>query len=174
MKKDVSAILALSQNQVYGQDGEMLWYIPEDFVHFKRLTLGATVIMGRQTWNSLPHRNRPLPERENIVLSRNSELLVEGAIVASSFEEAIAIASYPKIFGIGGLDIWSRTMDVAKEAWITVVKKHYPVIQGVTRVAPQFLHVEERWPEFQLHENSIYKSSGSGGLEFEIQHWVRS
>lgn len=173
MKKNISAILALSLNEVYGQDGSMLWRIPEDFAHFKKLTLGTTVIMGRLTWESLPTKNRPLPGRENIVVSRNREFLAEGAIVVSSFEQAVAMALYPKIFAIGGHAIWSQAMEVAQEVWITVIKKRYSIIPGATLVAENFLRVQEQWPEFQLHENPSYKSLGPEALEFEIQQWVR-
>lgn len=173
MKKTVSAILLLSKNQVYGQRGSLLWSVPEHVTHFHKLTLGSSVIMGHLTWLTLPIEDRPLPRRENIVLSRNQELVLEDAKVAHSFDEAIAMASCSRIFGIGGLAVWRKTMDIAHEIWITVVKKEYPIIKEVTLTAPDFLHLTDRWPDFQLIENQKYRSLGSEGLEFEVQQWIK-
>ncbi|WP_425280681.1 dihydrofolate reductase [Leucobacter insecticola] len=77
-------IWAQSRNGAIGRDGDMSWHLPEDLAHFKRVTLGAPVIMGRRTWESLPERFRPLPGRANIVVSRDPAYRADGATVVSS------------------------------------------------------------------------------------------
>ena len=77
----VGLIWAQSTSGVIGRDGTIPWSLPEDMAHFKRLTMGHTVVMGRRTWESLPVRFRPLPGRRNVVVSRNPDYLAEGAEV---------------------------------------------------------------------------------------------
>ncbi|UOQ58851.1 dihydrofolate reductase [Leucobacter allii] len=76
-----------------GRGGTMPWRLPEDLAHFKRVTLGAPVIMGRRTWESLPERFRPLPGRTNLVVTRAAELDAPGAVVVRSLEDAVARAA---------------------------------------------------------------------------------
>src|SRR5690606_38361159 len=73
-----------------GRGGTMPWRLPEDLAHFRAETSGAPVIMGRRTWESLPERFRPLPRRENIVVTRNADYLAAGATVVGSLDEAVA------------------------------------------------------------------------------------
>ena len=77
----VGLIWAQSTSGVIGRDGTIPWSLPEDMAHFKRLTMGHTVVMGRRTWESLPVRFRPLPGRRNVVVSRNPDYRAEGAEV---------------------------------------------------------------------------------------------
>ncbi|RYY68376.1 MAG: dihydrofolate reductase, partial [Comamonadaceae bacterium] len=83
-------VYARARNGVIGKDGVMPWHLPEDLAHFKRLTLGCPVIMGRKTWESLPPKFRPLPGRRNIVVTRNRDWSAAGAETADSLEQAIA------------------------------------------------------------------------------------
>lgn len=78
-----------------GRDGDMPWHLPEDLAHFKQVTLGAPVIMGRRTWESLPEKFRPLPGRENIVVSRDASYEAAGATVVTSLEAAKDLAVRP-------------------------------------------------------------------------------
>ena len=80
----IGLIWAQSTSGVIGRDGSIPWALPEDLAHFKRLTMGHTVVMGRRTWESLPVRFRPLPGRRNIVVSRNPDYRAEGAAVVDS------------------------------------------------------------------------------------------
>ena len=95
-------IFARARNGVIGRDNQMPWHLPEDLAHFKATTLGQPVIMGRKTWDSLPPRFRPLPGRLNVVITRQPHWVAEGAQVAHSLPEALALcpsASQPWVMG---------------------------------------------------------------------------
>lgn len=85
-------IWAQARGGVIGEAGDMPWHLPEDLAHFKRVTLGHPVVMGRRTWESFPERFRPLPGRDNIVISSNPEYEAPGARVVGSLDEALATA----------------------------------------------------------------------------------
>ena len=115
-------IYARSRNGVIGRDGQMPWHLPEDFAHFRRKTMGAPVIMGRRTWDSLPPRFRPLPGRRNIVITRNDAWSAEGAEVASSVEAAIALcASEPLAWVLGGTQVFNQSSQFAHFAEVTEI-----------------------------------------------------
>src|SRR3954468_16198856 len=96
-------IYARSRNGVIGKDGVMPWHLPEDLAHFKRTTLGAPVIMGRKTWDSVPARFRPLPGRRNVVVTRDPQWRADGAEHATSLEQAIALCGdVPMVWVTGG------------------------------------------------------------------------
>lgn len=119
---EIVIIAAVAKNRVIGKDNNLLWNIPEDMAHFKALTSGHTVIMGRKTWESLPPRFRPLPGRRNIVISRQKDYAAPGAEVADSLENALKLASTATtIFIIGGEQIYTQAMAVADRLEITDV-----------------------------------------------------
>lgn len=98
----IGLVWAEAHGGVIGAGGGMPWHVPEDLAHFKAVTLGAPVIMGRKTWDSLPERFRPLPGRENLVVTRQPDWAADGARRAGSLDDALALAS-----GAGGTDrIW--------------------------------------------------------------------
>ena len=113
----IELIAAASRNGVIGADNRLLWRIPEDFAHFKRTTMGAPVVMGRRTWESI---GRALPGRLNIVISRRAPVLPEGVLAARSLEEALALAAgSPRIFVLGGGEIYRQAMPFADRIWLT-------------------------------------------------------
>lgn len=115
-------IAAVARNGVIGKDNTLIWNIPEDMAHFKALTSGQTVVMGRKTWESLPPRFRPLPGRNNIVISRQANYAAPGADVATSLPAAIQLAEQAdKVFIIGGEQIYRQAIDVADRLEITEV-----------------------------------------------------
>jgi len=128
---EIVIIAAVARNRVIGKDNKLLWNIPEDMAHFKALTSGHTVIMGRKTWESLPPRFRPLPGRRNIVISRQVGYAAPGAEVADSLENALKLASTlglaadsmvaATVFIIGGEQIYRQAMAVADRLEITEV-----------------------------------------------------
>lgn len=128
---EIILIAAVAKNGVIGKDNQLLWNIPQDMAHFKALTAGQTVLMGRKTWESLPPRFRPLPGRRNIVISRQADYLAPGAEVAVSLENALALASTatnsreaentPGLFVIGGAEIYAQAMPLADRLEITEV-----------------------------------------------------
>jgi dihydrofolate reductase len=119
---EIVIIAAVARNRVIGKDNQLLWNLPEDMAHFKALTAGHTVIMGRKTWESLPPRFRPLPGRHNIVISRQADYAAPGAEVADSLENGLKLASTATVaFVIGGEQIYTQTMAIADRLEITEV-----------------------------------------------------
>lgn len=114
-----------TKNRAIGKDNRLLWHIPDDLKRFKELTLGHPVIMGRKTWESLPQRARPLPDRTNIVITRQSDFKARGAIVANSFEEARASAARAEgssqVFVIGGGELYREALPFADCLYLTLV-----------------------------------------------------
>jgi dihydrofolate reductase len=119
---EIVIIAAVARNRAIGKDNQLLWNIPEDMAHFKALTAGHTVVMGRKTWESLPPRFRPLPGRRNIVISRQADYAAPGAELADSLENALKLASTAAVvFIIGGEQIYRQAMAVADRLEITEV-----------------------------------------------------
>ena len=119
-------IYARSRNGVIGKDNVMPWHLPEDLAHFKRTTLGAPVIMGRKTWDSLPPRFRPLPGRRNIVITRDPQWQAQGAERASSLDEALArVADAPQAWVTGGAEIYRLALPRAHVAVVTEIDANY-------------------------------------------------
>lgn len=114
----VALIWAQSTSGVIGRDGAIPWQVPEDMAHFKGLTMGHTVLMGRRTWESLPVRFRPLPGRRNVVLSRNPDYRAEGAQVVASIEAGLGEGQN---WVIGGAEIYHLAMPLATRCEITEV-----------------------------------------------------
>ena len=120
----VNLIFARSRNGVIGRYGTMPWHLPEDLAHFKRVTAGSPVIMGRKTWDSLPPRFRPLPGRSNIVVTRQTDWHADGAHPAHSLDDALRMArqQHPQpaeVWVIGGAELYRLAEPVATRAVIT-------------------------------------------------------
>jgi dihydrofolate reductase len=114
-------IWAQASNGVIGADGTMPWHVPEDMAHFKELTMGSTVIMGRRTWDSFPERFRPLPGRRNIVLTRDPSWAADGAEVVHSVDEALALDPDPDPWIIGGGQLFAATIALADRLEVTEI-----------------------------------------------------
>lgn len=115
-------IYARARNGTIGKDNQMPWHLPEDLAHFKRVTLGQPVIMGRKTWDSLPERFRPLPGRLNIVVTRQSDWCSEGALRAASIEEAMRLCGeVPDAWIMGGAEIYRQAEPLASTAVVTEI-----------------------------------------------------
>ena len=123
---ELGLIYARAANGVIGKAGTLPWYLPEDLAHFKRVTLGAPVIMGRKTWDSLPPKFRPLPGRRNIVVTRQPDLQAAGAEKALSFEQAVAsCAEQPKVWVIGGAQLYRLAEPMAHRAVVTEIEQDF-------------------------------------------------
>ena len=115
-------IYARARNGVIGKDKQMPWHLPEDLAHFKRVTLGQPVIMGRKTWDSLPPRFRPLPGRLNIVITRQNGWQAEGAVRAGSIDEALGLCGDASdAWIIGGAEIYRQAEPMASTAVVTEI-----------------------------------------------------
>ena len=115
-------IYARARNGVIGKDNQMPWHLPEDLAHFKRVTLGQPVIMGRKTWDSLPARFRPLPGRLNIVVTRQTDWRSDGALRAASIEDAMRLCGdVPDAWIMGGAEIYRQAEPLASTAVVTEI-----------------------------------------------------
>ncbi|MEY4749251.1 MAG: hypothetical protein RIQ60_1465 [Pseudomonadota bacterium] len=121
-------IAAMARGRVIGLDNRLPWHLPADLQHFRRVTMGAPVLMGRKTWESLPARFRPLPGRTNVVLTRQSGwsagAAAPGVLVARSVEAALGavaeLAPLPeRVFVIGGAELYAQALALADELVIT-------------------------------------------------------
>ena len=119
-------IYARAANGVIGKGGVMPWHLPEDMAHFRQVTLGAPVIMGRKTWDSLPPRFRPLPGRRNIVVTRQAAWSAAGAERAPSLAEALALcADDPQVWVIGGGEIYTQALPLAEVVEVTEIERDF-------------------------------------------------
>ncbi|MHC6177343.1 dihydrofolate reductase [Glutamicibacter sp. X7] len=169
----IGAIWAQGINQVIGQDGAMPWSVPEDLKHFKAVTAGHPVVMGRRTWESFPAKFRPLPGRSNIVLTRDRKahdaLRQDGALPVATFEEALELASVcdgaEQIWIIGGGQVYAQAMDVLDLAVITRLRIEP---DGDTR-APQLTE--------DFNCNTLDPAEGwhhsAGGVDYRFETWTR-
>lgn len=118
-------IAAMAENRVIGKDGEIPWHYPEDLKHFKEKTTDNSVLMGRKTYESLPEDFRPLPDRENIVLTRSDPDLSESVKIANSLEEAYDTAENEKLFIAGGASVYKQALDDADKMVLTRIPKEH-------------------------------------------------
>ncbi len=118
----LSIIAAMSANRVIGINNSMPWKLPEDLKYFKNLTLGKSIIMGRKTFESI---GRPLPSRENIVVTRRENYQAQSVKVAHSLKEAIELAENPEIFIIGGAEIYKQSLPLVETVYLTLIEKNF-------------------------------------------------
>lgn len=117
-------IAAMSRNRVIGKDNDIPWHLPDDFKFFKDTTKRHHVIMGRKNYESLPHKFRPLPDRPNVIITRQDSYPVEGAQVVASLEAAIEIArntEEKEAFIIGGGEIYRLGLEIAETIYLTEI-----------------------------------------------------
>ncbi len=113
------SIVATGLNNEIGKDNKLLWHLPADLKFFKATTMGSPIIMGRKTYESI---GRLLPGRKNIIISRNTNLKIEGAEIYTSFEDMIKNCKVDKAFIIGGAEIYKLSMPYVDEIYRTLVK----------------------------------------------------
>ncbi|SMC58892.1 dihydrofolate reductase [Pedobacter nyackensis] len=119
----VSAVVAIAENNAIGKDNQLLWHLPADLKHFKQITSGHTIIMGRKTYDSI---GKPLPNRRNIVITRTAGLLIPGVEVTGNIEDALALcANEDEVFIIGGAEIYKTTLAVTDRIYLTRVHENY-------------------------------------------------
>lgn len=153
----VNIIAAVAFNNVIGKNNDIPWYISEDLKHFKKLTLGHVVVMGRKTFDSIMARlGKPLPGRTNIVITRQEGLMVPpGVEVFHDIDAALLSHSDETVFVIGGSELYRQTMDRCEYLYITRIKKNvegdafFPEIKSVKW---KCLEVEDHGDfEFQVY-----------------------
>ena len=115
----ISLIAAMAENRVIGQGNRLPWHLPADLRHFKALTVGKPIIMGRKTWESLPGL---LPDRPHIVITRDREYVAEGCTLAHSIDEALAAAGdVPEVMIVGGAAFYTEMVPHANRIYLTLV-----------------------------------------------------
>jgi len=131
-KQSISLIVAMAQNRTIGVNNTLPWRCPEDLKHFKALTMGHHMIMGRKTFDSI---GKPLPGRTTVIVTRNAALKVEGCLVAHSLQEAItASKDDEEIFIVGGAEIYAQALPLADTLYITEIQQdvdgdaHFPAV----------------------------------------------
>ena len=123
----LSIIVAMAANGVIGRDNQLPWHLPADLKHFRKLTTGKPILMGRKTWESI---GRPLPERTSIVITRNRDYTAEGAVVVNSIEAALkAAAPNDEIMIIGGSELFRQVLPEVSTIYLTRV---HADIEGTT------------------------------------------
>jgi dihydrofolate reductase len=137
-RPDMGLIWAQSTSGVIGRGGGIPWQLPEDLAHFKELTMGHTVVMGRRTWESLPAKVRPLPGRRNVVLTRQADFTVDGATVVQRFDDAL---TEPDTWVVGGEQIYTLALSQAGRCEVTEIDIDLPPDDG-DAVAPV---LDELW-----------------------------
>jgi dihydrofolate reductase len=130
MQARISIIVAMAQNRTIGVNNTLPWRCPEDLKHFKSLTMGHHMIMGRKTFDSI---GKPLPGRTTVVVTRNRELKIEGCIVTHTLDEAIAAcAGDGEIFIVGGAELYTLALPLADTIYLTEIQQdvigdaHFP------------------------------------------------
>lgn len=129
----IAVVVAHSRNRVIGRDGDLPWHLPTDLARFKELTAGGTVVMGRKTWDSLPERFRPLPNRRNVVVSR------EGL----GLEEALGDAP---CFVIGGGEIYAQALPHADRVYATEIDTEVEGDVTFPELGPEWRETERSEP----------------------------
>jgi dihydrofolate reductase len=118
----ISIVVAISENNAIGKNNQLLWYLPADLKHFKNITTGHTVIMGRKTYESL---GKPLPNRRNIIITRQ-DITIEGCEVAKSIADALALGAGEKeIFILGGAEIYQQSIHLTDRIYLTIVHQKF-------------------------------------------------
>ena len=117
--KSIHAIVAVASDWAIGRQGELLCHLPADMKHFKEVTMGHSIVMGRKTFESFPRR--PLPGRQNIVITRNAGWQYDGVTVVHSLEEAIAAAETDTVFIIGGAQVYEQSLPLVDVLHLTLI-----------------------------------------------------
>ncbi|MDR3169085.1 MAG: dihydrofolate reductase [Candidatus Peribacteria bacterium] len=149
MERKICIIVAIDEEYGIGKNGGLLCHLPNELRRFKGITTGHTVIMGRKTWDSLPPKVRPLPNRRNIVISRNKDLKLEGAEVAHSVEESLKLTEQDeKVFFIGGASIYEEALQYADMVCLTEIRHTF---EGVDTFFPKVDWYSE-WRQTKLKQ----------------------
>ncbi len=158
--KTVALIYAVSENHAIGYGNKLPWHLPADFAHFKEITTGHPVVMGRLTFESI---GRPLPGRQNIVLSRDPDYEPAGVETAYSLEGAISKAHGDTVFVLGGAKVFEEALPLASRIYLTRV---HAVVDGDTFFDPDLSH----WLE---ESEEVHKAGSHNKYDYTFINYVR-
>ncbi|MCQ4055035.1 MULTISPECIES: type 3 dihydrofolate reductase [Aeromonas] len=160
----ISMIAAMAHDRVIGKDNQMPWHMPADLAHFKRVTLGKPVLMGRKTFESI---GRPLPGRRNLVISRNPDYQADGIEVVGSVEGALALLAdneVAEVMVIGGGHLYAELLPKADCLYLTRIELE---VEGDTRF-PAF--ADEQW---QCVEREVHQADEKNPHPYRFETWLR-
>ena len=160
----ISLVVAASENNAIGKNGQLLWHLPNDLKFFKNTTWGFPVIMGRKTFESV---NKPLPGRTNIVITSKPDWEAKGVITVRSLEESIqkvGETNSKQAFIIGGGEIYKQSMDIADKIYITRVHAN---LEGDT-----FFPTIDK-SKWQLIEDEIFEIDEKHAYSYSFQIWEK-
>jgi len=149
----IKIIVAMSDNRVIGNNNELIWKLSSDLKRFKQLTTGHPVVMGRKTYESI---GKPLPNRRNIIITRNSEYEVEGCETVSSLEEALLLTNND-CFIIGGGEIYKQSLEVADKIYLTLVHKDFEGDTTFPELGKEWATIDTK--DFEADEKNEYNYS---------------
>lgn len=131
----VTIVVAISENHAIGKDNKLLWYLPNDLKHFKEITTGHTVIMGRKTYESV---GKPLPKRRNIIITRQ-EIAIEGCEVVNAIEAALALCTdEEEVFIVGGAEIYKQALKLTDRIYLTIVHQNFEADSFFPEIPKQY------------------------------------
>lgn len=162
----IEIIVAIGRRGEIGCENRLIWPIKADLKHFKEVTMGHAVIMGRKTWESLP--KRPLPGRENVVITRNPEYEAEGAIVAGSITEALQkIKGEGSAFVIGGGQLYAEAVKIADRLHLTRIEAEEPE-------ADTYFPAISDWEWRLVRKSEEYEAEIEGEkVNYRFEEWER-
>jgi dihydrofolate reductase len=146
----LTLVVAMDAQRGIGVDNALPWRLPEDLAHFKRVTMGQPIIMGRKTFDSI---GRALPGRRNIVVTRNPDWRHEGVEVAGSLEDAIALLGDEPASIIGGAQIFSESLDIADRMIVTHIERTYRCDTFFPEIDPAQWAVTGREPQHSSEQD---------------------
>ena len=167
MNARLTLIAAVAKNGVIGDGNALPWHLPEDLRHFKALTSGHAVIMGRKTWESLPARFRPLPGRLNIVMTRDPSYAAEGAMVVHSMPEALTAAAGHSAFVIGGAELYAHALPLADRLELTELAREFSGDAFFPEIDPT------AWRETARAEQSA-EAAAAAGFDYAFVTYART
>ena len=149
----INIIVATSKNRVIGNNNSLIWKLPADLKRFKQITTGNTIVMGRKTYESI---GKPLPNRRNIIITRDTNYLVDNCEIVNSLEEALMLCNND-CFIIGGGEIYKQSIDIADKIYLTLVQEDF---EGDT----YFPEIGKEWTkvireDFEPDEKNAHKYS---------------
>jgi|TARA_R110000796_G_scaffold110615_7_gene222117 dihydrofolate reductase len=155
----ITIIVAISSNHVIGNGNDLPWHLPTDMKHFKNTTDGHTVVMGRKCYESIPEKYRPLPNRKNVIITRNEEYKAEGATVVHTIDEALELSQDGDVYIIGGAEIYQQTIDFAD---ILIMTRVHEEVEGDV-----VLDIDLSEWNLEMSETPVTEN----GFTFTIQHF---
>lgn len=149
----ISIIVATSKNRVIGNNNSLIWKLPADLKRFKQITTGNTIVMGRKTYESI---GKPLPNRRNIIITRDTNYLVDNCEIVNSIEEALMLCNND-CFIIGGGEIYKQSIDIADKIYLTLVQEDFEGDTYFPEIGKEWTKVGRE--DFEPDEKNAHKYS---------------